>query len=103
MYAIIEAGGRQFKVSNGDRIRVDQAATEEKTIKFDRVLMVGGGDGGAKIGAPLLSGASVSADVLGMVKGDKIDIQKYRRRKGYHKKQGHRQQQVEVRITAINA
>src|SRR5262245_42384027 len=102
MYAIIEAGGRQFKVSSGDTIRVDLAETDAKTLKFDRVLMVGG-EGVPKLGVPTVDGATFSADFLGMVKGDKIDIQKYRRRKGYHKKQGHRQQQVEVRITAINA
>jgi len=102
MYAIIEAGGRQFKVSSGDRILLESEATDAKTMKFDRVLMIGG-EGAPKIGLPTIAGATVEADVLGMKKLPKIDIQKYKRRKGYHKKQGHRQQQVEVRITAINA
>jgi large subunit ribosomal protein L21 len=102
MYAIIEAGGRQYKVSSGDVIRLESSETDEKTMKFDRVLMIGG-EGSPKIGLPTISGASVTADVVGMVKLPKIDIQKYKRRKGYHKKQGHRQQQVEVKITAINA
>ena len=103
MYAIIEAGGRQHKVSSGDTIRIDRVVDEEeKTIKFDRVLMIGG-EGAPKVGAPTVAGASVMADVLGAVKLPKIDIQKYKRRKGYHKRQGHRQEQVEVRITAINA
>ena len=103
MYAIIEAGGRQFKVSSGDTIRIDREADEnEKNITFDRVLLIGG-EGTPKIGMPTIAKATVTADVLGMIKLPKIDIQKYRRRKGYHKKQGHRQQQVEVRITAINA
>lgn len=103
MYAIIEAGGRQLKVSSGDVVRVELAATEEKTVKFDRVLLVGGGEGGAKIGTPALAGASVTADVLGNVKGEKLMLQKYKRRKGYSKKQGHRQKLVEVKITGINA
>ena len=103
MYAIIEAGGRQLKVSSGDVVRVELTATEEKTVKFDRVLLVGGGEGGAKIGTPALAGASVTADVLGNVKGEKLMLQKYKRRKGYSKKQGHRQKLVEVKITGINA
>ena len=101
MYAIIEAGGRQLKVSSGDVVRVELAATEDKTITFDRVLMVGGGDKSAKIGAPLVGGASVTADVLGNVKAPKVVLQKYKRRKGYSKKQGHRQKLVEVKITGI--
>ncbi|MGH7178306.1 MAG: 50S ribosomal protein L21 [Tepidisphaeraceae bacterium] len=103
MYAIIEEGGRQFKVSSGDRIRIDRPFDEKsKTIKFDRVLLVAG-DGKAKLGSPLLSGATVTADVLGEARGPKIDIQKYKRRKGYHKKIGHRQRYTEVKITAISA
>jgi large subunit ribosomal protein L21 len=103
MYAIIEAGGRQLKVSNGDVVRVELTATEEKTIKFDRVLLIGGGEGAAKIGTPTIAGATVAADVVGNVKGEKLVLQKYKRRKGYSKKQGHRQKLVEVKITGINA
>ena len=102
MYAIIEAGGRQLKVSSGDVVRVELAATEEKTLKFDRVLLVGGGEGAAKVGVPTLAGATVTADVLGNVKAPKVVLQKYKRRKGYSKKQGHRQKLVEVKITGIN-
>jgi len=103
MYAIIQEGGRQFKVTSGDRIRIDRTVGEgEKNVTFDRVLLVGG-EGSPKIGSPLVSGATVIADVLGPVKGPKIDIQKYKRRKGYHKKIGHRQQYLEVRISGINA
>ena len=103
MYAIIEEGGRQFKVTSGDRIRIDRTGSEEeKTLTFDRVLLIGG-EGDAKIGAPILAGATVTADVLGEVKGPKITIQKYKRRKGYHKKIGHRQRYLEVRISGINA
>src|SRR4051794_35959799 len=104
MYAIIEEGGRQFKVTSGDVIRIDRPFEDlgdAKSLKFDRVLLVAG-EGSPKIGAPMLPGATVSADVLRAVKGPKIDIQKYKRRKGYHKKIGHRQHYTEVRITGIN-
>lgn len=102
MYAIIEDGGRQYKVTSGDTIRIERSsAQDQKSITFDRVLMVGG-EGQPRIGMPTVNGATVVADVLREVKGPKIDIQKHRRRKGYHKKIGHRQKQVEVKIAAIN-
>jgi large subunit ribosomal protein L21 len=102
MYAIIEDSGTQFKVTSGDRIRIDRALNEgEKTVTFNRVLLVAG-EGSPKIGVPLVGGASVTADVIGVTHGPKIDIQKYKRRKGYHKKIGHRQRYTEVKITGIN-
>ena len=101
MYAIIRESGKQFKVTSGDRILIDRQATEEKTITFGDVLLVAG-EGSPKIGAPLVAGATVSADVIGAKKGPKIDIQKYKRRKGYHKKIGHRQHYLEVKVTGIN-
>ena len=102
MYAIIEEGGRQYKVTSGDTILIDREAGDEKSIKFDRVLLVAG-EGEPKVGLPTVANATVSADVVGEEKGDKITIQKYKRRKGYHKKIGHRQQQLRVKITGINA
>ena len=91
MYAIIEDGGKQYKVTTGDRLLLDRkVAEDQKTITLDRVLLVGG-EGEPKIGTPAVEGATVTADVLGAKSGPKIDIQKYKRRKGYHKKQGHRQ------------
>ena len=101
MYAIIEDSGRQYKVTSGDTILIDREAGDDKTITFDRVLMVGG-EGEPKIGLPLVSGAKVTADVIGSEKGPKIDIVKYKRRKGYHKKIGHRQTNLRVKITGIN-
>jgi large subunit ribosomal protein L21 len=104
MYAIIEEGGKQYKVTSGDTILIDRpidSLDDAKSIKFDRVLLVGG-EGEPKIGLPTLAKATVSADVIGEEKGDKIDIQKYKRRKGYHKKIGHRQRYVRVKITGIN-
>lgn len=102
MYAIIEEGGRQYKVTSGDTILIDREAGDEKTITFDRVLLIAG-EGSPKIGLPTVANAKVSADVIGAEKGDKIDIQKYKRRKGYHKKIGHRQRYLRVKITGINA
>jgi large subunit ribosomal protein L21 len=104
MYAIIEDSGRQFKVTSGDRILIDRTTAEAKPdkITFDRVLYVGG-EGQPKVGAPLVKGAKVEADVIDWKNGKKIDIQKYKRRKGYHRKQGHRQHYLEVKITGINA
>ena len=102
MYAIIDESGKQFKVTGGDRIRIDRQLTEDvKTVTFDRVLLVGGA-GDAKVGAPLVAGATVTADVLGAVKGKKVVTVKYRRRKGFAKKIGHRQKYTEVKITGIH-
>lgn len=103
MYAIIDDSGRQFKVTSGQTVRIDRALDEDQNqITFDRVLLIGG-EGEAKVGAPLVAGATVTADVVRAVKGPKIDVVKYKRRKGYSRKTGHRQKQVEVRITGINA
>jgi large subunit ribosomal protein L21 len=102
MYAIIEDGGRQHKVTTGDRLRIDREAPEgEKTVTFDRVMLIAG-EGEPKIGLPVLAGATVTAEVIRALKGPKIDTIKYRRRKGFHKKIGHRQNYLEVKITGIN-
>jgi large subunit ribosomal protein L21 len=102
MYAIIEDGGRQFKVSSGDTILIDREITgDEKSVTFDRVLFVGG-EGSPRIGLPTVSGAKVTADVIGAKKGPKVYSVKHKRRKGYDKKIGHRQNYTEVKITGIN-
>src|SRR5690242_13179364 len=101
MYAIIEEGGKQFKVTSGDTIQIDRELGEEKTVTFDRVLFVGG-EGEPKVGQPVVAGATVTADVLGETKGPKIRVYKYKRRKGYRKTIGHRQSYVSVKITGIN-
>jgi large subunit ribosomal protein L21 len=102
MYAIIDEGGRQHRVTAGDTIRIDREVPEGETnVTFDRILLVGGaGDG--RIGTPVVAGATVTAEVLGEARGPKIDIFKYKRRKGYRKRQGHRQTYTAVKITAIN-
>jgi len=107
MYAIIEDSGTQIRVSSGDVIDIDlrDLGKSKKTLTFDRVLLVGGGgsDEAATIGTPYVDGASVSAEVLDEVKARKIDVIKYKRRKGYRRKQGHRQRYLRVKIKDIKA
>jgi large subunit ribosomal protein L21 len=101
MYAIIQEGGRQYRVTSGDRLRIDRPPEpDQKTITFDQVLFVGG-EGKPRIGAPLVKGATVTATVHGQIKAKKVVTQKYKRRKGYHRKIGHRQRYLDVQITAI--
>jgi large subunit ribosomal protein L21 len=103
MYAIIDDAGKQYKVTRGDTIDLDREITaDQKTITFDRVLLVAG-EGQPRVGAPAVAGATVTAEVLGPVKGPKVEIVKHRRRKGFHKHTGHRQKYLRVRITDINA
>ena len=101
MYAIIEEGGRQHKVTTGQLLLIDRQGVEEKSITLGRVLLVAG-EGQPRIGAPAVGGATVTADVIGPVKGVKVRSVKYRRRKGYHRTKGHRQKYLQVRVSAIN-
>jgi large subunit ribosomal protein L21 len=102
MYAIIEEGGRQHKVTGGDTILIDrEVGPDDKTVTFDRVLLVSG-EGEPRVGTPVVAGATVMADVLGPVKGPKVRTVKYKRRKGYHKTIGHRQKYTKVRVSAIS-
>ena len=100
MYAIIKTGGKQYRVTEGDTLRVEKLNVEGTNVTFDQVLLVGGDE--VKIGAPLVEGASVSAEILRQGRAKKIIVFKKKRRKGYHKKQGHRQAFTEVKITGIN-
>jgi len=101
MYAVIKSGGKQHRVVEGETLRLEkiEAATGD-TIQFDEVLLVGEGDS-VKIGAPLVSGAKVSAEIVGHGRGEKIHIIKFKRRKHHLKRAGHRQWYTEVRITGI--
>lgn len=102
MYAVIATGGKQYKVSEGDIIRVEKLGVEAgQTYTFDQVLLVSGDE--VKIGAPTVAGATVEADVIDNIKGKKVIVYKYKRKTGYHKKNGHRQQLTAVKITKINA
>ena len=101
MYAIIEDHGRQYTVRQGDVIRIDlKDATENEQVTFDRILMVRA-DEETKVGSPTVNGASVTATVLGEFKDKKIVVRKFKRRKNYRRKQGHRQRYTEVRIDSI--
>jgi len=101
MYAVIETGGKQYKVSEGDFIFVEKLDVEAgDTVKIDKVLAVSGDD--LKIGAPYVDGASVEASVVKNGKDKKIIVYKYKPKKGYHKKQGHRQPYTKLEIKKIN-
>lgn len=103
MYAIIADSGRQYKVEEGQEFEVDfrESVNPGDTITFDRVLLVSGGPAGVQLGEPTVTGASVTAEVLGAVTGEKITIQKFRRRKTYRRKTGHRQVHTRVRVNKI--
>ncbi len=102
MYAIIATGGKQYKVSEGDVIRVEKLGVEAgETYTFDQVLAVS--DDGMKIGNPTVEGATVEGTVVENGKGKKITVYKFKPKKGYHKKIGHRQQYTAVQIDKINA
>ena len=105
MYAIIEDSGQQFKVSEGDVLRVDTRDLTEgaKEVVFDRVLLVAE-EGNVRVGRPLVSGATVQAEVLDpLAKGEKVYVYYFRRRKHSRSKTGHRQKYLEVRVTKIVA
>ena len=102
-YAIIETGGKQYRVAVGDTLSVEKLPVEPGSgITFDRVLMVGG-DGSTKVGTPLVPGATVQAEVAEQYRGPKIVVFKYRPKKRYRRRTGHRQSLTRVAITAINA
>lgn len=102
MYAIIATGGKQYKVSEGDVIRVEKLGVEAGgTVSFDQVLVVNNGE--MKVGNPTVAGATVSATVMEEGRGKKIIVYKYKRKTGYHKKNGHRQAYTKVKIDKINA
>ena len=99
MYAIIRDGGHQYRVSEGDSILIERTGMEPgSTVTFGEVLFADG-----KVGTPTLDGASVEAEVEEAVKAKKIHIYKYKRRKNYHRRAGHRQQLTRVRIKSISA
>jgi large subunit ribosomal protein L21 len=103
MYAVIESGGKQHRVTEGEVLKLELIeAGAGDSISFDKVLMVGQGTD-VQIGAPYVAGGKVTAEVLSHGRGDKITIIKFRRRKHYRKQQGHRQWFTEVKITGISA
>jgi len=102
MYAIIATGGKQYKVSEGDIIKVEKLGIEaDEKVTFDQVLLVSDSD--VKVGNPTVANASVEGTVLSNGRAKKIIVYKYKRKTGYHKKNGHRQQYTAVKIEKINA
>ena len=103
MYAVVKTGGKQYRVRSGQMLRVEKLdGAVGDTVSLDEVLLVGGGES-IKVGQPILAGASVSAQIMEQGRAKKIIVFKKRRRKGYHKKQGHRQAYTQLRIGDIKA
>src|SRR5437870_4329036 len=103
MYAVIATGGKQYRVQEGETLRVEKLDGElGKTIEFTEVLLVADGEN-VKVGTPRVGGARVVAEIVGAGRGEKLLIYKYRRRKGYRRKTGHRQPFTALKITSISA
>ncbi len=103
MYAVIKTGGKQYRVSHGDRLKVESLSADAgESVTIDHVLMVGEGES-VTVGTPLVEGASVNAEIVSHGRGDKIKIIKFRRRKHHRKQMGHRQNYTEIEITGITA
>jgi large subunit ribosomal protein L21 len=103
MYAIFVDGGRQYRVEPGQTLDIDfrEASQSGDSLQFENVLAIGG-DEGLRLGTPSIAGASVAAKVLGMEQGEKLYIQKFRRRKNSKRRTGHRQKYTRIEISAIN-
>ncbi|HEX2237895.1 MAG TPA: 50S ribosomal protein L21 [Gammaproteobacteria bacterium] len=102
MYAVIKTGGKQYRVAQGDVLRVEKLTADVgASVDFERVLMVADGDN-ISIGTPFIDGGKVTATIRSQGRGDKIKIIKFRRRKNYRRQMGHRQSYTEVEITGIH-
>ena len=100
MYAIIATGGKQYRVSEGDVIYIEKIdAQVDSTVSFDVLLM--SNDGDVKIGTPVVEGVKVEGKIVGQIRGEKIVVYKYKSKKNYRRKQGHRQPYTKVEITKI--
>ena len=103
MYAVVKTGGKQYRVAEGDTLKVEKLGVEEGgTVELDKVLMIADGED-IKVGTPYLEGSKVTATVKSNGRGKKVTIIKFRRRKHHMKRQGHRQSYTELTITGINA
>ena len=103
MYAVIKTGGKQYRVSQGETLKIETVVGDVgSAVVLDQVLMIGNGDT-VSVGKPLLAGATVTATIESNGRGEKIRIFKMRRRKHYQKHQGHRQNYTEIRIDGITA
>ncbi|MBT5230963.1 MAG: 50S ribosomal protein L21 [Methylococcales bacterium] len=103
MYAVIKTGGKQYRVSEGDKLNIETLKADAgSSVEFDQVMMVADGDS-ITLGAPLIDGGKVTAKVVEHGRADKIKIIKFRRRKHHMKRMGHRQNYTRIEITGINA
>jgi large subunit ribosomal protein L21 len=103
MYAVFETGGKQFRAEPGSRLRIPSLDVEPGvSVTFDHVLFTGDGGQNVQVGAPTVEGASVTAEVVRHGRGDKVIVFKRKRRKGYRRKQGHRQNFTEIRIDEVS-
>lgn len=101
MYAVIKTGGKQYRVAEGQKLRVEKlAGNAGDKVTFEEVLLVGGDS--PKIGQPLVKGASVAAEIVGQDRGKKVVVFKFKRRKNFRRKNGHRQPYTELKITGIS-
>ncbi|MDB4941698.1 MAG: ribosomal protein L21p [Labilithrix sp.] len=101
MYAVIKTGGKQYRVAQGDKLRVEKlAGNVGDAISLSEVLLIGSGDG-IKIGKPVVGGAKVEAKIIGQDRGEKIIVFKFKRRKNYRRKSGHRQPFTALEITSV--
>jgi large subunit ribosomal protein L21 len=103
MYAVIKTGGKQYRVEPNTVLRVEKLEGDKgKTVEFGEVLLIADGEN-VKIGAPMVQGAKVTGEILGQEKGEKLIVFKFRRRKAYRRKNGHRQNYTAIKITNISA
>jgi large subunit ribosomal protein L21 len=102
MYAVVDIGGHQYKVSENDRIFVDKLNSDDEKVSIDRVLLLKDSKGNVKVGQPVVDGARVEAKIVDHLKGDKVIIFKKKRRKGYRVKRGHRQLLTQLQIEKIS-
>lgn len=103
MYAVIQTGGKQYRVAEGDTLKVEKLAADEgASVDIEKVLMIADGDD-IKVGAPYVEGGKVTATVKSHGRGKKVKIIKFRRRKHHMKRQGHRQWYTELQVTGISA
>lgn len=104
MFSVIETGGKQYKVSVGEKIKIEKLAGEAgDTVMFDKVLLVAASDSDVQVGAPYVKGAKVSGEIVRQARAEKVVVFKYRPKKREQKKKGHRQSFTEVTITGIEA
>jgi large subunit ribosomal protein L21 len=102
MYAVIKTGGKQHRVSEGEMLNIEKIAGDKgDEVVFNEVLMVAD-EGNIRVGTPLVEGARVVGEIVAQMKGPKINVFRMKRRKGYHKKTGHRQQQTSMKIKQIS-